>query len=232
MVGVLIAGGAAAGHELTFYPSFYPQEITLGVVDRGPAAALLAKNALQAYVGADPFSGSSAPAHVTTVESLSGFAVLRFNRASPTFTTAAARCAAAAAVTKALATVKGEFVIHPYPVTPFHADYLAHIDLAEAAARRVEQESAGVRPRILARGRWAQSLAKAGVKVADAAADATLDEVDVTTLLEGSLAPAWSKTGWLQAYAVYADGLTDEAARRSVDQLFERQNVGLRQYRR
>src|SRR5438046_169572 len=127
MVGVLTAGGAAAGHELTFYPSFYPQEITLGVVDRGPAAALLAKNALQAYVGADPFSGSSAPAHVTTVESLSGFAVLRFNRASPTFTTAAARCAAAAAVTKALATVKGEFVIHPYPVTPYHADYLAHI---------------------------------------------------------------------------------------------------------
>ena len=28
-VGTIAIGGAEAGHELTFYPSFYPQEITL-----------------------------------------------------------------------------------------------------------------------------------------------------------------------------------------------------------
>ena len=224
-VAAVAVGGAAAGHELTFYPSFYPQEITLRVVDPGTAAGLLTKNALHAYVGADPFAKSGAPAHVTIVESLGGFAVVRFKRGSPTFANAGARCAAAAAVTKALAAAKGDYVVHPYPVTPLHADYLAHFDLVEAALHKVEQEGVAARPRIQARGRWAEALTRAGFKVTDADADASLEEIDVVGLLEQSVAPAWNKTGWQQAYAVYADGIADEGARRAVDELFERRTT-------
>ncbi len=224
-VGAVAVGDAAAGHELTFYPSFYPQEITLRSVDPDTAARLLAKNALHAYVGADPFAKSGAPSHVTIVESLGGLAIVRFTRASPAFATAGARCAAAAAVTKALAAAKGDYVVLPYPVTPLHADYLAHFDLVETALHKAEQEGGGARPRILARGRWAEALARAGFKVTDEDADATLEEVDVTTLLEQSRAPAWNKTGWQQAYAVYADGIADEGRRRAVDEIFARRTT-------
>jgi hypothetical protein len=58
---LLIALVAFAGHELTFYPSFYPQEITVRFVpSAGTAAALLRRNALHAYVGGDPFAGGAA----------------------------------------------------------------------------------------------------------------------------------------------------------------------------
>ncbi len=54
--GVLAAMPAGAGHELSFYPSFYPQEIRIET--HGARAELLEKNHLHAYVGADPFAGA------------------------------------------------------------------------------------------------------------------------------------------------------------------------------
>ena len=100
--GILIAGGADAGHEPTFYPSFYPQEITLRIVDPRAAATMLTKNALHAYVGADPFAASKAPAHITQAESLASLVVLRFHGSSAEAVTLPdGRCATGAAVAKA-----------------------------------------------------------------------------------------------------------------------------------
>src|SRR2546422_6546127 len=50
VVFVLASDGAPAGHEIPFYPAFYPQEITLTVVAPAAAPRLLGKNALHAYV--------------------------------------------------------------------------------------------------------------------------------------------------------------------------------------
>src|SRR3989441_12576634 len=62
-----LARVTGAGHEIPFYPSFYPQEITLTVVAPAAAPRLLGKNALHAYVG--PLD-SATPAHTAWIESL------------------------------------------------------------------------------------------------------------------------------------------------------------------
>src|SRR5205085_1418576 len=99
---LLIACAAHAGHELTFYPSFYPQEITVRFVpEAATAAGLLRKNALHAYVGGDPFAGGAAP-DTRWMESLRGWVVLTFERAAGAFAEADARCAAAARLASAL----------------------------------------------------------------------------------------------------------------------------------
>src|SRR5439155_950639 len=72
----LAAGGAAeAGHEATFYPSFYPQEIKVETVDARSAAARLATGEVHAYLGADPFAGRPLPGGVAAVESLGSYLV-------------------------------------------------------------------------------------------------------------------------------------------------------------
>ena len=46
---------------MPFYPSYYPQEITLETLAPGAAPARFAKNTLHAYVGADVYAGTRAP---------------------------------------------------------------------------------------------------------------------------------------------------------------------------
>lgn len=99
LLGFLLLGSGTteAGHELSFYPSFYPQEIRLEVVDPAAARGLLERNALHAYVGGDPFGGGSLPGHIQHVESLGSLLVLTFNPASDSLRAPEARCAAARA---------------------------------------------------------------------------------------------------------------------------------------
>src|SRR5262249_58973300 len=52
---------ARGGHELPFYPSFYPQEIRIDSIEPTAAAPLVAKSAMQAYVGGDPFASGKLP---------------------------------------------------------------------------------------------------------------------------------------------------------------------------
>jgi hypothetical protein len=75
----LPAGGARAGHELPFYPGYYPQEIRVETVAPSAAGALLAKSALHAYVGSDPFDGRKVPANIGTSESLASYVVVTLN---------------------------------------------------------------------------------------------------------------------------------------------------------
>src|SRR5204862_24311 len=144
---LVCAAVAEAGHEITFYPSFYPQEVAVRFTSPATGAALLRQNKIHAYAGGDPFAGGAAPAHVRFTESLRGFVVLSFPRAVGAFAGADARCAAGAAMLRALAG-RAPFVAHPYPITPYHDDYVAHVDLVQKARDRV----AGALPRVRATG--------------------------------------------------------------------------------
>jgi hypothetical protein len=69
-VSALAAGAAPAlaGHELPFYPGYYPQEIRIESLPPAAAAPRLRDGTLHAYVGADPFAGGRLPAHVSSVD--------------------------------------------------------------------------------------------------------------------------------------------------------------------
>jgi hypothetical protein len=222
---LLTALAAYAGHELTFYPSYYPQEVTVRFVAQpATAAALLRKNALHAYVGADPFAGSQAPAETGWVESLRGWVVLTFPRAAAGFADAEARCAAGLQVARALG-AGAPFVVAPYAVTPYHDDYVLHYDLAQKARERAP----GRMPRIRATGALATVLAAAGIPSAGAEADAVVEEVELAPLLAGVetrvsgwTGPPWLKEGWFHVWLLQSS----PAARRAVEDAFRRRTEG------
>ena len=64
--------------------------------------------------------------------------VVRLNPDSALATNEASACATAGMIVRDMAARAGgsAFVAHPYPVTPWHGDYLLHADLAEAARTR------------------------------------------------------------------------------------------------
>jgi hypothetical protein len=121
-------------------------------------------------------------------------------------------CAAAQAVIRDLAAKRVDVIVHPYPVTPFHGDFLQHADLADAAWERflagppaagapaiseLKLKTAGV----LAPGLFPAELQTAGadwdVAIEDvSAADLALD---ATVSSNGWLGPQWFKAGWFQA---------------------------------
>ena len=201
----LVAGAspARAGHELPFYPGYYPQEIRIETVALAAAVPLLRNGTLHAYVGGDPFAGGRLPAHVASVDSLGGYVVARVNPAVPG---AEARCAAASRAGKSLGGPRAGRVAHPYAVTPYHADYLQHWDLAQSARKAVEAAPAGPPSRAVA-----------------------VEEVDLQSLLAahaigagGTFAPPWLKEGWFHAYLLQAPAITDAAARQAVEGLYRR----------
>ena len=80
------AGPAAqAGHELSYYPAFYPQEIRIEPLDPEAAANQFANTAdpLHAYIGAAPRFAGAAPAHLKSIASLRSFIVASANPHSP-----------------------------------------------------------------------------------------------------------------------------------------------------
>ncbi|HEV8641892.1 MAG TPA: hypothetical protein VGV13_12395 [Methylomirabilota bacterium] len=232
---VSASGRAGAGHEIPFYPSFYPQEIKLEVMEPAAAARLLQKKSLHGYLGADPFAGGVAPPHVAYAESLKSYVVLTLGRSSGAPADAGVRCAAAARALKTLSTTKGAFIFHPYPVTPYHDDYLQHFDLVESVRKKLaaQSEAGGPPLRIRAKGRLAEALLTAPGRVRAKDWDATLEEIDVRDLLaahetrlNGWLGPPWLKQGWFQAYLLHAGTLADEGARRTVEETLAHRTLG------
>ena len=203
---LLLAAGAAparAGHELPFYPGYYPQEIRIEALSSVAAVPLLRNGTLHAYVGGDPFAGGRLPAHVTAVDSLGGYLVARFNPSPPD---AGGRCAAASRAGKNLGGARAGHVAHPYAITPYHPDYLQHWDLVQAARKAVETATAGAPSRPV-----------------------TVEEVDLQSLLAahaigagGTFAPPWLKEGWFHAYLLQAPAIADPAARQAVEGLYRR----------
>jgi len=226
------SAAAEAGHEIPYYPSFYPQEIRVEFAEPSAALRLFEKNAIHAYVG--PLAAPKATAHLAWVESLRAFVVLTFNPARAAFADPRERCAAAARLAPALATAKGEYVFHPYPVTPYHGDYLHHADLVGAAkARAALAGAAGPALRLRVRTGLAAVPADPAWRPADGEWDATLEEVDLrglvqeaTTRLNGWIGPPWLKEGWFQAHALYARGVSDAASAGAIEETFTRRVHG------
>jgi hypothetical protein len=182
--GFALLGVAHAGHEFPFYPSFYPQEITVEALDARTAEERLAKGTLHAYAG--EIAAQANPAKVATVSSLGGYVVATFDRDG---------CTAARGMKDALG---AGAVWHPYPVTPFHADYLHHADRAEAArAATAAQKNENVKLEII---------------------DVAALTAKASTRYNGWSGPPWIKQGWFHAYLLLAPAVADarieNAARR------------------
>jgi hypothetical protein len=212
---------AHSGHEAPIYPSFYPQEIDIAALAPERAAQLLAENKLQAYVGEPRFAGPF-PDTLHAIGSLGSFVLLRINPMSALAKDEASTCALAGAVAAGMAG-KANFVIHPYPVTPFHGDYLHYADLATAARARVLAAAlpagSGFKVKLsavatdLVRAEWL-SNSDWDVSVETVSVDELL--AAATRTLNGWIGPPWLRTGWFSAVLLLADGI-EPAQRRRVE---------------
>jgi len=230
---LLWAAPSGAGHELAFYPSYYPQEIRIQTLPPAAAVPLLKSAGLHAYVGADPFAGGRAPADVKPVESLQGYVVMSFNPGSQAAATRESRCAAARRIAKSLGQAPGLYVPHPYPVTPYDMDYLEHFDLAQSARQAYASAPAGSGVALLvqAKGPLAERLVKAPAKGGNW--DTAIEEIDVEGLLashglnlDGWVGPPWLKEGWFHAHLLTAGAVSDTAGRQAVEGLYRRLSSG------
>jgi hypothetical protein len=226
LVGVLLVAGGqgVAGHQVGHYPSYYPDEIRIDVIDPAAAAKGLSDETLHAYVGAAPAFAGPLPEHVKSVRSLGSFLVLSFNTTSAHYVSAGARCAAAESVLADLSKkTASDFVFHPYPVTPFHADYLHHLDLIEATKAAV---SGGVPQAVQvgARDKLAESVVRTAA--GDNGGDVMLEAVPVEAVIAGAGAqtdnwppPPWGREGWFHAHRLLASAL-DAGERETVDRAY------------
>ena len=216
-IAVALATAAWGGHEVPVYPSYYPHEIEISVADPAQAAALLATGKLQAFVGRPPSFVSLPPDSVQAVETLGAFLVVRANPALKSETA----CGSVRALAVDLAGRAGEFVFHPYPVTPIHGDYLHHVDLAEAAKARLlaaKTDPAAREPRVRAASDRSRRLVRSAWLAAGEDWDLELVEIDAAELvrsnaltINGWLGPPWLKEGWFHALRLLDSGGASEA---------------------
>jgi hypothetical protein len=232
---VLLAATARAGHELPYYPSFYPQEIRIEPIDPETAAKEFAKTAepLNVYIGAAPRFAGEPPTHLKSLLSLQSFLVASVNPQSKRMQDRDTRCAATGTAASALAK-RPDLVRHPYPVTPYHADYLGHADLA-AAAKAAEGPGQDGSRSVTYRSADAGATPLLASQAPSHATewDMRVDEIPVGELLQKAGAgigawmnPPWAKEGWFQAYHLLRESLAEGAARERADALYERLTQG------
>lgn len=225
--GLALAAPAVAGHELPFYPGYYPHEIKIETLAPAAAAPQLKNGTLHAYVGADPFAGARPAADVLPVDSLGGYLVVTLNLASAQ--PRDARCETARRVMRALGpAVPGAWTPHPYPVTPYHMDYLSHFDLAQSAKKAAEAAAPAPALRLRAKGALAERLVRTPARGDAKDWDATVEEIDLESLVgpgrvsfAGWLGPPWIKEGWFHAYLLHAAAIGDPATRQQAEGLFK-----------
>jgi hypothetical protein len=230
---------AYPGHELPYYPSYYPQEIRIESIEPGAAATLLQKSALHAYVGADPFPSEQIPANVSAAASLGSYLVVTFNPTSATLPDRERRCAAASRLRRALEGAPAPYRVHSYPVTPYHMDYLHHFDAIDSV-RQAHQDRAddaiglvGDRMKVQAQGQLAETVLPSSWRATDNTRDAVLEEIDIGTLVAEDLTntngwqgPLWLKEGWYHAYRLLISHLTDATAKPTVAALYRQLTNG------
>src|SRR5215471_20333006 len=135
VLGAALVTVARGGHELPIYPSFYPHEIEIKSLAPEEAAQPLRDGKIQAYLGSGLSFAGAPPVDLHAIESLGSFIVVRVNPVSARAQDDASACAVVRTVMRALA-AQDNFIAHPYPVRPFHGDYLHHADRAAAAMAR------------------------------------------------------------------------------------------------
>jgi hypothetical protein len=207
---VVVVGGAVptaqAGHEVPYYPSFYPQEIRIEPLDPDAAGREFAnlRDPLHAYVGAAPRFPDAAPPNLKTVVSLRSFVVATVNPKSERLIDRDTRCRATAATASMLAK-HPDVVAHRYPVTPYHADYIHHIDRVPKNATDGARGGLQVRTGEGLTPLVGDGAQRAATAAASASWDVSIDEIPVTDVARGAVLPAWPtaqsvKEGWFQAY--------------------------------
>jgi len=225
---------ARGGHELPVYPSYYPHEIAISSAAPQQAIELLRAGKLHAYVGRGVRFPDNPTATIGSVESLGSFVVIRLNANAALAKAPASACAAMRALLRSMADRAGELILHPYPVTPYHGDYLYHADLAAAARVRLLGEAdaaarVGQALRVKSDTPLARSLIRPEWLSADGRWDAAIEEIDARDLLSSAalmtnawLAPRALRSGWFHAYRLLADALDDATAQREIRADFER----------
>ena len=228
-----IATMVRAGHELPVYPSYYPHEIAIETMPPERAARLLLESKIQAYVGPEPRFAGELPTSIRAVESLGSFIIVLLNPALPAPTYAASTCGAVETIVRDMAGKPG-FVFHPYPVTPFHGDYLHYADLAEATKTRFLRPAAetSAAPLVNLRvkvGSALKNLVRPEWIAPGPAWDVAIEEIGAAELVAASmtsvngwLGPPWMKTGWFHAERILAGAIEDGDARARADAALER----------
>lgn len=217
----------SAGHGVVSIPSFYPHEIAIDTIDPAVAASQLKKNSLHAYIGSTPGFSGDIPDDLKMVESLDAFLVLTFNTASAKFKLPGQRCAVARGMLAGFTEPPQNTVVHPYPITPFHSDYLQHLDRIEEAKAKVQVQAAlDLALRVRATGSRARALVQSRWALNDDNWDVSIDEVPVDQLmptrLNGWLGPPWMKQGWFHAYKMLAPAVSNVNDKRSADAIYRR----------
>ena len=235
---VAAASVARSGHELPVYPSYYPHEIEITVTAPARAAEQMRAGTLHAYIGgALDFSGTP-PKSIGFAASLGAFIVLRLNPDSSFAKDEDSACAAAAAITRDMAARGGDagFVAHPYPVTPWHGDYLLHADLADAARARFNGgDAAPARGdlKVRAEGALAERLVRPEWRAGDGVWDAVVVEVGAREVVQSSaeimngwLGPRWTRSGWFHAHRLLSESLSQPRDKARADASLARLNSG------
>ena len=226
---------ARSGHELPVYPSYYPHEIEIKTIAPDVAGSLLQQSKIHAYLGSEPrFSGSVSD--LSTVESLGSLVTVRINPQSSYAKETASACVAVRAIARKIGSSNPDVILHPYPITPLHGDYLYHVDLAEAAKRRLLSDTQ-VEPTIRdLKVKAADAAAKRLLHTEKAAPESGWDvEIRETSLPEliasamtvvnGWLVPPVARNGWYQAYLALHDAI-DTAARARIEADLQRIQSG------
>jgi hypothetical protein len=227
---------AEADHALPFNPSHYPHEIQIKTVDLTSAKKLLSNDSLHAYIGGDPFINGAVPQHLGYTESLGSYLVATFDVTSTSWKEREKRCAGASALVSGFAARKESYIFHPYPVTPYHSDYLQHFDLAESVKNKYRPGSdrgSGLDVKIRVKGALAERMVFSAARAVQKGWDATVEEIDVEGLvsshriqLNGWLGPPWLKEGWFQSYLLLAGTVTDAETKRTVESIYLRLATG------
>jgi hypothetical protein len=234
IVAVLVVGTAAAvvsvarsGHELPIYPSFYPHEIEIRTFPPDQAAEALRDGRIQAHIGTGPALEGAPPERIGGVESLGDFVVVRLDPQSPLAADEAAACAALKAIARQ-ASETGRFIVHPYPVTPFHGDYFHHADRAADAKRNLFAGDFAVRglkiraPASLQHPDWSADATDWDIEVIEV--DAAGLVASATLTVNGWIAPPWLRAGWFHAERLLAD--PDPALRQRLHSDLQRLRAG------
>ena len=213
---------ARSGHEFPVYPSYYPHEIRIDAISPERAAGLLLESKIQAFVGRDLHFTGAPPDAIRAVESLGSFVIVRVNAESSLAKDNASACAIARTVARDFAGRDGNLILHPYPVTPYHGDYLYHVDLADAAKTRVFGNSADASApairslKVRAAGVLAKRVVRPGWYTKDTQWDAAVEEVDAADLvaystfaMNGWLGPPAVRAGWFHAALLLARSVDD-----------------------
>ncbi len=221
---LLAPPAAHAGHEISFYPSFYPQEIRIEPLPPEIAAREFAEKKLQAYIGAAPRFAAEVPAHLKTAVSLRSLITARVNPRSPRAQDRDARCRTLGRAGESLA-ARPDVTAHPYPITPYHDDYFDHADLVA----KLETGSGGSALIVRAPAANAESLLRPEVRADSDDWDIEFAEVSTAELarLAGSGSGIWPampsvKEGWVQAYHLLRAAIGEPAARERADGIFGR----------